>query len=66
MNAVVGSILNKQDNNTVQASNNHSSIAEVDENMSEEAQKKANKKKRKLLEQLAQERYLQELKELSK
>ena len=50
----------------MQASNNHSSIAEVDENMSEEAQKKANKKKRKLLEQLAQERYLQELKELSK
>lgn len=47
-------------------SNNQSSIAEVDENMSEEAQKKANKKKRKLLEQLAQERYLQELKELSK
>ena len=58
--------MNKQDKNTVQASNNHSSIAEVDENMSEEAQKKANKKKRKLLEQLAQERYLQELKELSK
>ena len=57
--------MNKQEN-TVQASNNHSSIAEVDENMSEENQKKANKKKRKLLEQLAQERYLQELKELSK
>lgn len=52
MNAVVGSILNKQDN-TVQMSINHSSIAEVDENMSEENQKKANKKKRKLLEQLA-------------
>ena len=42
--------MNKQENNTVRASNNHSSIAEVDENMSEEAQKKANRKKRKLLE----------------
>jgi hypothetical protein len=37
----------------VQMSINHSSIAEVDENMSEENQNKANKKKRKLLEQLA-------------
>ena len=65
LNNFVGSILNKQDNN-VQATNNHSSIAEVDENMTEEAQKKALKKKRKLMEQMAQERYLQELKELSK
>jgi hypothetical protein len=50
----------------VQVSNNHSSIAEVDENMSEEAQKKAMKRKRKLMEQMAQERYLLELKELSR
>ena len=50
----------------MQVSNNHSSIAEVDENMSEEAQKKAMKRKRKLMEQMAQERYLLELKELSR
>ena len=50
----------------MQVSNNHSSIAEVDENMSEEAQKKAMKRKRKLMEQRAQERYLLELKELSR